>query len=302
MITWRLWRAFKNPPTANPVFKRTISPSYDDLISWPPLLQNWLIQGQIWFWSLLFAIDMRALFLMVFSGTLYGAIWSVSISGRIAAERDTGTYDLLCLAPSGTIGTIWAICTGCLHRHHAFSHVNSQEAWTVRIILFIPLIISAHIVFHRATNALTIAWIVALIVVFYLDHVQSIILGSLFGSLAPYYVPTRLDNRAWAVAGFMIVQLGSYLLLILSILLLLILSQQLGMMEWNFNFPINWENPLSNLPRPLNKWHGDLAVPIVSVMIFYAVREYILYRLWYALIDRLNAVPTEFDSMFSQTV
>lgn len=302
MITWRLWRAFKNPPTANPVFKRTISPSYDDLTQWPPLLQDLLIQGQIWFWSLLFAIDMRALFLMVFSGTLYGAIWSISISSRIAAERDMGTYDLLCLAPLGTIGTIWAICTGCLHRHQAFSHVNSQEAWTVRIILFIPLIISAHIVFRRATSTLTIVWIIALIAVYYLDHVQSIIMGSLFGSLAPHYAPTRLDNRIWAFGGFISVQIVSYLLLTLSIMLLLIFSQQLGIMEWSFNLPTSWEAPLNKMPHPLSRWHGDLLVPIISVMIFYAFREYILYRLWYALMSRLNAAPTEFDLMVGQAV
>lgn len=302
MITWRLWRAFKNPPTANPIFRRMTSPTYDDLTNWPPLIQDFIIQGLIWFWSLLFAIDMRALFLMVFSGTLYGAIWSVSICGRITAERDTGTFDLLCLAPSGTLGTIWAICTGCLHRHQAFSQVNSQEAWTVRIILFIPLIISAHIVFRRATSTLTIIWIIALVVVFYLDHVQSIILGSLFGSLAPHYAPTRLDSRLWALAGFMGVQIASYLLLLVSIVALMVLSQQLGIMEWNFNLPTNWETPLNKMPHPLSKWHGDLLVPIISVVIFYATREYILYGLWHTLIDRLNAVPTELDFMVSQTV
>src|SRR5215813_5094508 len=131
MTTRRLWQALKTPPSTNVIFQRMVSPYYDD-ISWVVVAQNVLIQGQIWFWSLLFVVDTRALILMMFSGTFYGMIWSIIVSGTIAVEREYRMYDLLCLSPSGTFGISWAICMGCLHRGRAFEHVNSQESWSIR--------------------------------------------------------------------------------------------------------------------------------------------------------------------------
>src|SRR5689334_9642805 len=146
MTTWRLWHALRSPPSEHPIFQRMVSPYYDD-IRWVLVAQNVLIQGQIWFWSLIFVFDTRALILMILSGTLYGMIWSIIVSGTIAIEREYRMYDLLCLSPSGTLGISWAICMGCLHRNRTFEHVNSQESWSIRIILFIPLVISANVLF-----------------------------------------------------------------------------------------------------------------------------------------------------------
>ncbi|MBL8166425.1 MAG: hypothetical protein JNJ61_30865 [Anaerolineae bacterium] len=277
MMTWRLWRAFQYPPVAHPLFKRVISASYADTVDWPPLLQNLLIQGQVWFWSLMFVIDMRLLFLMLFSGTLYGAIWAISVSRTICGERESGTYDLLCLAPHGMIGTTWAIWAGCLHRNDLFRHVNSHESWTVRVVLFLPLIISAHLILRHlsgATGAMTVIWIIVLLVIFYLDHVQSILIGGLFGALAAHDIQQRLDPRLWALAGFIGIQLATYTALVLSGRLMAGMGV-VGLV-------------------------ADVALPLVSVVIFYGLREYIVCRLWHLLLERLNAAPTETDSLLRQ--
>lgn len=258
------------------------APYHEDMMEWPPLLQNLLIQGQVWFWSVLFVVDMRALALMIFGGTIYGAIWTVNISGQIAIERDSGTYDLLCLSPAGTIGTTWAICTGCIHRDEAFRHINSQESWSVRFILLVPLVISTHLVFRQLfgeAGDMTLLWILALIALFYIDHVQSILMASLLGALASYYAPGRLDARLWALAGFMAVQLATYTFpVIMGIIVLPGLYQRLN----------------------IHGWSAGLSLPIFSVLIFYSAREYILCRLWRALSEQLNAAPAEFDFMFRQ--
>jgi hypothetical protein len=279
MTTWRLWQALKYPPAAHPIFQRMVSPYYDD-ISWVLVAQNVLLQGQIWFWSLVFVLDTRALILMMFSGTFYGLIWSAIVSGTIAIEREYRMYDLLCMSPSGTLGITWAICTACLHRNQTFIQVNSQEAWSIRIILFIPLVISANVIFGRAFSnpgSITIVWLAAFLLVFYLDHVQSIIFGSLFGVLAPHYAPNRFDSRLWACGGFMLVQSSTYLALLLMSAVIL---------------------PTLYRAFDISGWYADLSIPILSVAVFYLLREGVIIKLWRTLTEQLNAAQTELDSMF----
>jgi hypothetical protein len=281
MTTWRLWHALRSPPSEHPIFQRMVSPYYDD-IQWVMVAQNVLIQGQIWFWSLIFVFDTRALILMILSGTLYGMIWSIIVSGTIAIEREYRMYDLLCLSPSGKLGISWAICMGCLHRNRTFEHVNSQESWSIRIILFIPLVISANVLLGRMFSnpgSITAIWLVAFLIVFYLDHVQSIIFGSLLGVLAPHYASNRFDSRLWACTGFLLVQCSSYLaLFVTSAFLLPTLYKAVG----------------------IGGWYADISLPILSVAAFYFLREVIMARLWHLLIEQLNAAPIDLDLMFEQ--
>ena len=281
MTTWRLWQALRSPPSEHPIFQRMVSPYYDD-IRWVLVAQNVLIQGQIWFWSLIFVFDTRALILMILSGTLYGMIWSIIVSGTIAIEREYRMYDLLCLSPSGTLGVSWAICMGCLHRNRVFEHVNSQESWSIRIILFIPLVISANVLFGRMFSnpgSITAIWLAAFLAVFYLDHVQSIIFGSLFGVLAPHYASNRFDSRLWACTGFLLVQCSSYLILFAtSAFFLPALYKALG----------------------ISGWSAEISLPLLSVAAFYFLREVIMARLWHLVTEQLNAAPVELDVMFQQ--
>jgi hypothetical protein len=278
-MTWQLWQAFSHPPSAHPVFQRVLNGS-DYHIEWVLLAQSIFIQGQIWFWSLVFILDTRLLVLMIFSGTFYGAVWALAISNSIAVERQQGMYDLLCLSPSGMIGVDWAIGTACLHRRAGFEHVNSQEAWSVRIILFVPLLVSAQLVLGRtmaATSAITVISALALLVFFYVDHIQSIILGVTFGLLGPHMVDSRFDARLRALSGFLLAQLSGYLLLAATAFLLLpAVYQRIGLR---------------------GAW-ADFSLPFFSLLIFVIVRDRLLYRLMRMLCDRLNAAPTEVVGLF----
>jgi hypothetical protein len=281
MNTWKLWRALNQPTTAHPIFRQVNAAYAEELYGLIPL-QDLILHGQIWFWSLIFIVNTRALVLMVFSGTLYGAIWAMSISSTIAGQRARGVYDLLCLSPTGTVGINWAICTACLHRHQTFEQVNSQEAWSVRLILFVPLVISANVVFERIfteTGGLTLLWLIAFVALFYLDHVQSIIIGSLLGVLAPHYTTNRFDTCVWALGGFILVQVVSYLAVFVTSLMIL---------------------PEAYAVFRFTGLLADISLPILSVLVFYGVREGIMVRLWRKLTEELNAAPTELDAMFKQ--
>ena len=149
MMMWRLWNGLKYPTRDHPVFTRVIDDIYDDGKRLSRLTQNIFLQGQIWLWPLLFIIDMRLVCLMALSGTISGIILTLRISNRITSEQQSRTYDLLCLTPGGTIRTLWAICTGCLHREQAFEILNSGEAWVVRLGLFVPFIVSSQLLLER---------------------------------------------------------------------------------------------------------------------------------------------------------
>ncbi len=248
MITRRLWRAFSQPPISKPLFERVVlnaafSPALRSL--W---WNNLAIQGQVWLWSLVFILDVRALPLMLLSGTFYGALWAVGVSGTILHERSTGTYDLLCLTPEGTFGVNWTICLGCLHQGDAFRHVNSQEAWTIRLMLMIPLIITGNLALNRLlTNSpVALIWMAVLVLLFYLDHIQSIIMGTLFGLMAPQ-TSASSDTRLWAVAGLILAQVLSYGAFLSLILL----------------------SPLLNFPPALS--------PLIALAAFFSLRECIIY-------------------------
>jgi hypothetical protein len=282
-MTWQLWQAFSRPPLAHPVFQRVVNGS-EYHIEWVLIAQSLFIQGQIWFWSLVFVLDTRLLVLMIFSGTFYGAVWALAVSNSITVERQQGMYDLLCLSPSGMIGVDWAIGTACLHRRAGFEHVNSQEAWSVRIILFVPLLVSAQLVLGRsmaATSAITVISALALLAFFYVDHIQSIILGVTFGLLGPHTVDNRFDSRVRALSGFLLAQLSSYLLLAATAFLLLpAVYQRVGLR---------------------GAW-ADFSLPFLSLLIFVAVRDWLLHHLMKMLCDKLNAAPTEVAGLFQSAV
>jgi hypothetical protein len=248
MMTRRVWRAFRHPPIQHPLYERLVtsaafSPSLR-LLWW----NNSIVQGLVWLWALLLLLEVRALPLMLLSGTVYGALWATGVSGTILQERDSRTYDLLCLTPAGSFGVNWVLAIGCLHQGEAFRQVNSQEVWTIRLMLMIPVIVTANLALNRALTSSPIApiWLLVLVIVFYCDHIQSIIMGTLFGLLAPQTVAPG-DTRLWAAAGLLLAQLTSFGLLVLIVLL----------------------NPLAPIT--------PLAAPALALITFVGVRELIIY-------------------------
>jgi hypothetical protein len=265
MMTRQVWRAFRQPPLKQPVFDRLVASVAFSPSLRPLWWNNLAIQGQIWLWALMFIVDVRALPLMLLSGTGYGLLWALGISGAIAQERRSGTYDLLCLTPEGSFGVNWAITIGCLHQGDALRQVISQEVWTIRLMLLIPLTITANLMLNRALTQSPVAllWMVALLLIFYLDHIQSIIIGALFGLMAPQAAALTGDSRLWALAGFLAAQAGSYALVLALTLL----------------------NPLGKL--------GPAASPLLAVVAFLLIREAIIT--WQVRVTRqlFNASPEE---------
>lgn len=270
MMTRDLWAAIQRPPVHHPLFQRITGRMPDGHVD----LYSALIQGQIWFWPLVFVLDMRLLILMLTGSTCCGAFWSLGISSAIVNEKGRSTYDLLALSPSGRLGMTWAICTGCLHRGGSFAFINSNEAWAVRLILFIPVIISAQIfaVHIFDASAISIAWVLALLILLATDHIQSIILASLLGALGPQRVTTRVDARLWSLSAFLTVQILSYALFMLGGTLILP-----SLYRWAHTEGL----------------YAELSLPLLNVVLWMITRELLIRSLWTSLSSSLDATESE---------
>ena len=276
MTMWRLWRGLKHPEDNHPVYARVQDDIYDDATRMSRWAQNILLQGQIWLWPLLFVINMRLVCLMAFSGTICGLILTLRISSRIANEQQSRTYDLLCLTPGGTIRTLWAICTGCLHREQAFAILNSLESWVVRFGLFVPFIISSQLFLQRVLGmkgGVTLTWGMGFIALFYIDHIQATVFGCLSGMLAAQQ-SASMDKRLWAVTIFAAFQVCSYLFtIVVSAFILPDLCHRLSV------FGIS----------------SEISQMILTVVVFYLTREGVITIGWRRLMESTNTQPAEID-------
>src|SRR5690349_685194 len=118
MITWRLWRALKEPPRANRLFQFTVTSHALSEVPFPSLallialiiLPLMLFTSQVivsaFSFLLLIAIAILAVF-QVFTGSYYGLIWSVRIANTIAHIRRQAIYETLCLLPDGPLCINW---------------------------------------------------------------------------------------------------------------------------------------------------------------------------------------------------
>jgi len=141
VTTWRFWRALKNPPSEDPLFKRIVA-SYT-----PPRRRRLFAGGLILLVAFEFSLGLLSalapalqgvalilslippglLLAMTFNSTPYATTWAATISGAIARERELRRYDLLCALPPGVMGTCMTICARCLSRDQTFKNLPRLE-------------------------------------------------------------------------------------------------------------------------------------------------------------------------------
>jgi hypothetical protein len=231
-------------------------------------------------WTLL--IHLRASFavllvmaMVFFTSSFYVVAWVIAVSITIAREHERGTYDQLCLPPSGALGANWAICAASLHRNDALGWVNFlRKLITGTLLLIFLMILATSILTQHGPNPLQFLLlfldITALAAASYIDHVQSIVLGCLIGMLTPTYVPRRLDARVFGAGLFLTLQLTVYA------------------STWVFGFLL--PDLLFDL-FGISGWLPSIALVVFRVALFYALREAVILRVWRVLTERLNADP-----------
>lgn len=287
MLTWRLWGILRTPPIAHPLFQYTVETLAQEtryLIWFSPFsfisLLLYILLGA-WFVPL---IALPLLFsplpgflvmVWVFTGTFYGIVWLLMISRTLVRNIGYGVYDLISLSPSGALSAVIAVTTGCLYRSRAFRLINAQRSRILHLMLIMPvlsLVLMTLAMMGSNREFIQMAFVIittsiAGAAVFRVDHMQSIVLGILIGMTLPMF-RKRGFNTAVGVGLFLTVQLISY-----SILLLLM-----------FVALPYWLRIVG-----LDGWYTDTLVLLLSVSVFYCLREGIIRLFWMALLRELDA-------------
>jgi hypothetical protein len=166
--------------------------------------------------------------------------------------------------------------TGCLYRNRAFGDLGFPETWTIRlfVVIFASMALGTLSGARRANELVlpVLVYALVLIAAFYIDDIQSIVLGSLAGMLTPLYARNRVDARLWTMGLYLLVQVMTYV----SVLLI------------GFVFI-----PTLSARIAITGIHSDIALPLLGFAVFYGVREFGIALLWNHLARRLNADPSE---------
>jgi len=303
MLSRQLWQAITSPPTSHPLFWRTVLRA--GATQFPPVksrLSMWMDRAFVLYITSIIALgvlvnvlvpDWRALLLQLFilllllpflgvilfflsntilNGTLHGIIWSLSMSAIIAEEYERGRHQLLYVSPAGALGATWAIATGFLYRHAAFHQFLNRRMMIVRIAYLSSGLLILALLPDMDGNIDILAGLASAILVYYIDTIHSPLTGILLGMLIPTYTGNRLDTRLWVVSMFLFVQITTYTLTLVTALLV-VPTMLIGLEAGGQTISL-----------------GSL---LISLLVFYLIREGIISGLWYLLMHRLNADSNE---------
>ena len=203
MLSFRLWRALKRPPTRNPVFRRAYVR--------PEEPAPWYVGCVQWAGVLIF------LPIIALAGLIYGAGWSVGIAGLLGRERENRSFDLLALTPPGPLGMSWATALGYLYAHSTFRNVNQTGNLLARATLMAAilssagLVLSVSVIFSAPPLTLLALYAAALFVALLADQAQSLVAAVLVGILAADAAGSRLGAQLYAFALYAGIQLVTYI-------------------------------------------------------------------------------------------
>ncbi len=291
-MTWRLWRALLHGAGFPIIFKRVYigqslylgwTPAYrpPSPVTWRRRALQVFLSGLssilIWLGGIglfLGLLCLLPLFLLVFllEGVYFGGRCALDTGERIATERDKRTYELLCVTPAGYFGVNWSLCTGYLRHYELFDTARRVLFYlSVCVVLgavavmswsFIGRIASPEEFPPETANIVPqMMRLAALAFAFYLNFIQSVIIGCLIGMLVPTYTHHRLDTQLLILLAYLFVLMITIVAALLSISLV---STILGGWQW-------------------------FASPIIELAIFYGWREFAIASLWRRLLYRLNA-------------
>lgn len=215
--------------------------------------------------------------IMLLAGTLYGLISALTISDAITTEKLRGRYALLGLTPRGLPVAMWAIASLALNSNSVLRQVRNTLAWVyvaVASLVGLPflfgmfmLVLSPSETNTPGTFAHTSLNTAAVILLLFVDYIQSSNQGALIGMIAPALAEGRANTRGYALLLFLSLQFGVYLVIgFLDVLL--------------------WRG-----------FQSSLVFTFGALLVYMLVRELVIYILWFGLahameedVEELNAV------------
>ncbi|MDQ7036626.1 MAG: hypothetical protein Q9P01_17885 [Anaerolineae bacterium] len=289
MISWKLWQALNHPPRHHPLFQYTLTHAKKEDPKVAPGFFMWIFMCSTMtlIWTLIFDllpyIFMTAIILL---NTVYALRWTLRISGTIVAEKEMQRYDLLAALPIGMLGTSWAISTGCLHRRSSFRwlpYLMLMLAITTPITMIIMGLLTSFILTTDLNAEAILANVdlleIAILIIpfmfaFYFDHLYSILTATLIGMVATVDVKDSTDARLRAAISFVTLQLVVYALLLT--VLVLGLPQLFALLGLSGVLMLIIES-------------------IIGLVLFIAIREWLVRRMWRFLMTSFSAEENEVE-------
>ncbi len=268
MLSLRLWRALRQPPTANFLFRRSYS-SAEEPFPWYIGCAQWLAG------FLIFPV-------IAFAGTIYSLGWTVGVANLIGKERARHTFELISLTPPGPLGVSWSMALGYLYRHRTFRNVNQPGNLLTRVLM--TAFVLAGLGFFEPDElntpegilARVLARVVTLAVALYFEHIQSVTLGLVAGMAAPASTEDGGNAQIFAFALYLGVQILTYV----------------GTVFIAFG-------AATALFRAASA-HGLAAYLLLAaarVVVLIGLREILIGLLWRRLTDRLGATAADIGSL-----
>lgn len=286
MMTFKLWRALNNPPATHPIFRRTVL--LPVLIPRRGMSASGLMVGFIMlmsdFMPTLLILIMP--FFLLICGLVYGLECAIRVSQLILVERKNNTFELLSLSPSGALAACWAICTSSLYHKRQFEKLRDIVRTSAQIAIAVFLVVAVllggmalSIILSDAPLELPMIMPLlnasAIVVLIYVDYVQSTVLGCAVGLMIPTFGSSVIDSFLYAPAVFLLLKFGSYSLSVLvGINLVDTLFLQAG-----------WQSGLA-----------DLGMTVLRVTAMIAVQELLIRGLWRIIVVRTNSRTDEAEA------
>jgi hypothetical protein len=290
ITTWTLWRALNHPPARYPLFWRPIKTRPDprySRVNWR-LLSSWLmifgvcllcasggapfgLQLPLYFLAMILFFT-PVLFLLRFTvldGMYHGLLWSLSMTRTLIREREHQTYELLCLLPGGALVAAWALCTGILYYDRGLRQASGRHQ--VMVILFaVATGLGSLAAIATPTVALWYAYTMGLLTLWLcLEYAQSVVLGVVIALLMPTFTSNRFEAGVMSSALFLLAQVAS------------------GAISLAVAFSIR-----------TGGWEIEVIRPLVSVLLFFGLREAMIAAGWWLLLRRLSVTPSEQAAFF----
>jgi hypothetical protein len=268
MLTWKIWRGLNSPPIQHPLYHR--------IMATPLRVTPWYMGCMV-----IMVAPFLLLPAILFTSAFYSLRWAITIGGTIAREREAGMFELIALSPDGALGASWAICAAAIHRNESLKQIQSPMSWVVRLGFTLLILASLGnfvepLVPNDADGSLVtvihLLYLFTLVGALYVDHTQSVAMGSLVGMLIPTYTRSRVDAGFGAFLIFLLLQVITYLLTLLI----------------GFNLLSGVFRAMGAAPIT-----AALALPILRLAVFYAIREGMIAGLWRLLVERLNVAASE---------
>jgi|GEM_PF-2694173 len=223
--------------------------------------------------------------LILMSGSLNGARWAYQVAHVIYHDLHEGRYDLLSLSPLGVLGALWMIT-------RRQSRMNYVVAFfqTVGFALFLAMVVVGLLFIHTLLQGPptlflsqpilgSIFTIGLVILIFYLDFVQAIIIGYLCGIYFASIASSMTLAQSSAMAVTMSIQLATYIMAGLVAFL--------GAIASTFVFRETSDATL-------------LLIALAFVATAYMFREVAIRFLWRTILIRFAVTHSEFSEFRQQ--